>query len=337
MKLIADNKIPHITELFSNNSDVTFVQGEEISRIHLQDATILLTRTVTTINAALLSNTSIQFVGTATTGIDHVDTEWLANNNILFANAAGANSTAVADYVFCCIAALKNHGHLNKKKLTAGIIGCGRIGHLVATLLKNNGFDIICYDPLREEKSDFYFASLEELMSESDLITLHTPLTYTGQHPTFHMINDALIKKIKKNAVLINTARGGVIDQSALLKTNTIILCLDVWENEPDISLELLHKVAIGTPHIAGYSARAKYRATQMIYEQAADFFGWHKIISAENKAGAHHTIDFPAALAHYNPLTHTEYFRRAFNNTLDTKAVFIDARKNYPLREELL
>lgn len=345
LKLIVDDKIPYITDFFTSHDDIIYLPGEKITQADLRDADILLTRTVTTVDAALLSNTAVKFVGTATTGTDHVDVKWLLDNNIAFATAAGANSQAVAEYIICCIAALKKRGKLQSHPV-AGIIGCGRIGRMVATILQALGFEVLCYDPLLTEQPHFNFVSLEQLISTADLISIHTPLTKTGLHPTFHMIDQAMLQKMKPNTVLINTARGGVIDQHALLHTNHLTLCLDVWEHEPHISLELLHKAFIGTPHIAGYSLQAKYRATQMMYESAAQFFHWpqtstQKSMTSNEPLSAFLKSDWSEkALAIYNPLTHTAQFREAFQgqiNPENIKQIFIAERKQYPLRESFI
>ncbi len=337
MKLVVDDKIPHISSFFTQCDDVVYLPGEQISNHDLRDADALITRTVTKINAPLLDNTAVKFVGTTTTGTDHIDIPWLAKNNITLATAAGANSQAVAEYVLCCLAALYKKDLLHHKKV-AGIIGCGRIGRIVANIFQTLGFEVICYDPLLTEKCHFNFVSLDTVLSESDIISIHTPLTKIGSHPTFHFINDDTIKKIKPDAILINTARGEVIDQHALLQTKNMILCLDVWENEPHICLELLHKVLIGTPHIAGYSLDAKYCATQMIYERAAEFFGWSKIIPKKNKP-SNGLLSFlksdwiNKALSNYDPLTHTEQLRKVLTRCDDIAKTFITARANYPLR----
>lgn len=325
--------------------EIVYLPGEMITHADLQDADILLTRTVTNINAALLENTAVQFVGTATTGTDHIDEKWLLKNNITLATAAGANSQAVAEYVICCIAALKKQGKLPAHHV-AGIIGCGRIGRIVASILQTVGFEVRCYDPLLTEKCDFNLVSLDSVICESDFISIHTPLTKTGLYPTFHMIDQTQLKKMKPNAILCNTARGSVIDHAALSRTNNLTLCLDVWENEPTISLELLHKVIIGTPHIAGYSIQAKYRATQMVYESAAHFFGWAKKIVPENITSRESLSAFfksewiEKALSIYNPLMHTQQLREAFQNVTNAekiKSVFIAERKKYPLRDSFV
>ena len=341
MKLVADDKIPYIPDFFTHCDEVIYLPGEMIAQADLQDADILLTRTVTNVNALLLENTAVKFVGTATTGTDHIDESWLAENNITLATAAGANSTAVAEYVICCITALKKHRQLQQHRV-AGIIGCGRIGRMVATILQTLGFEVICYDPLLTEKLNFNFVSLETLIRKSDLISIHTPFTKTGLHPTFHLLNDDLLQQIKSGTILINTARGGVIDQAALLRTKNLILCLDVWENEPHISIELLHKVFIGTPHIAGYSAQAKYRATEMMYESAAAFFGWPKKSVRNNIGSTESLLTFlkshweETALSIYDPVAHTQQFRAVFQDQTDAEKIknyFIAERKKYPLR----
>jgi len=322
VKLIVDDKIPYIADFFGQYGDIVYLPGEKISHADLQDADILLIRTVTQINEALLKNTSVQFVGTVTTGTDHIDIDWLSKNNITLATAAGANSEAVAEYVTRCVDALKI-----PQQIVAGIIGCGRIGRIVATHFQRRGCEVLCYDPLLTEQSSFHFTSLEKLISESDLISLHVPLTKNGLYPTFHLLNEKLIKKMKSNIILLNTSRGAVIDQAALLQENNMTLCLDVWEDEPHISLELLNKVTIGTPHIAGYSIQAKYHATKMIYDAAATLFGWPAIAIRSH---------FQKNDAIYDPIAHTQQFRAAFQQCQskeEIEKIFIRERKNYPLR----
>lgn len=327
MKLVVDDKIPHISAFFAACNDIIYLPGEVIQQSDLINVDLLLVRTVTHVDEKLLKNTSIKWVGTATTGTDHIDTEWLSKNHIAFADAAGANANAVLDYVLACVKGLKNHNYLSKKNVVAGIIGCGRIGRLVANALKAQEFQVICYDPLLTEKLDFNFVNLETLLHESDFITLHTPLTKTGIHPTYHLIDKLQLNQMQPNTVLLNCARGAVINQQALLQNKNIILCLDVWENEPCISLELLNKVTIGTPHIAGYSNYAKFRATQMMHESAAQFFGWPL---------SNYTISISDSISPYDPIAHTAQFRAAFANQTDPeiiKKIFIAERKGYSLR----
>ncbi len=329
MKLITDDKIPDVSAFFTHCDEIIYLPGEQIQRTDLIDADLLLVRTVTHVDEKLLQNTTVKWVGTATTGTDHIDTQWLSKNHIVFADAAGANANAVLDYVLSCVMGLKNQRYLAEKNGIAGIIGCGRIGRLVAKTLKTLGFQVLCYDPLLTDKPDFDFVELETLLRESHFITLHTPLTKTGSHPTYHLINQQQLSWVQPNTVLLNCSRGAVINQTALLNTKNIFICLDVWENEPHISMDLLQKVIIGTPHIAGYSIQAKFRATQMMYESAASFFGWPP---------SHHTLAIQHTPSTYDPFVHTQQFRTAFHDQIDPemiKKIFIEERKRYALRDE--
>lgn len=340
MKLIADAEIPGI-QAFSNTCDeMVLVPHEAITAPILKDADILLVRTVTPVNENLLKKSRVRFVGTASAGTDHIDHAFLKSSGIVFAHAAGCNTVAVAEYVLSCLATLQKKNRLEKK--IAGIIGFGKIGNLISRWLKQLGFKILYYDPFVLDQSDFCRVSLDTVLSESDFISIHTPLTVNGTYPTFHLLNAPLLKKIKSGAILINTARGAVIDESALLEKKEITLCLDVWENEPNINLNLLNQVAIGTPHIAGYSLEAKQRATNMLYHQAAIFFGWEKLNCAETKKTEKMFLKNPSwdeiALQSFDPLAYTESFRQcmqAARTQQEIKNAFLSARKNFPWRRE--
>lgn len=331
LKLIADNQIPGVTDYFAPYASVIQLPGDVITRQHLQNADILLTRTITSVQSSLLTDTNVCFVGSVTTGTDHIDTEWLAKKQITLSTAAGANSRAVAEYVIGCIAALKKEGLMNTHRPVAGIVGCGRIGRIVATLLQFLGFEILCNDPLLIDKPNFTFVTLSELLASSDVITLHTPLTTTGLHPTYHLLNHARLQSIKPNAVLINTARGPVIDTAALQHNRHIIACLDVFEDEPHINADLLNQLFIGTPHIAGYSARAKIRATEMVYLDAAVQFGWPIHLSSDQQPiqqtiSADHLTWEDIVLSIINPIVETKHLR---------EKTFAHCRQHYSLRRE--
>lgn len=304
-------------------------RADELSPEMIVQADMLLVRSTTRVHANLLRNTAVQFVGTATTGVDHIDIKWLKSNAIAFADTAGANATAVADYVRLCIDALKQHGKLHQKNCV-GIIGCGRIGSLLAHYFQQLGFTVLCYDPLLQNKPSFQFVSLPELISASDIISIHTPLTLQGDHPTYHLFNHDYICAMKQGAILINTARGGVVDENALAKRRDILYCVDVWENEPSIHLNTLHNAFIATPHIAGYTVEAKFNATKMLYLAAKKHFCWnHDAISIE---AAIQKIAF----CEYDPYAHTQSFRHAFfacQSNDDIKNIFNRERNNYALR----
>lgn len=327
MKLVVDDKIPHIHAFFDSCDVITALPGDAITTHDLKDADALIVRTVTPVSESLLANTSVTFVGTASTGTDHIDLHYLQKNNIVFAHAAGANAPAVADYVAACINALQQQNKL-QKNATVGVMGCGRIGRLVAAHGESLGFQVICYDPLLTEKPAFHFVSFDTLIAASDFITLHVPLTKTGLYSTFHMIHEKTLRAMKHEVILMNTSRGSVIDQAALLHAKTGTFCLDVWENEPAISLDVLNKAFIATPHIAGYSADAKFRATEMLYQQAADFFGWKKIsVNTNITHGRSIQCD---------PLAQTQAFKAAFkgvNDVATIQKIFTEQRKSYALR----
>lgn len=328
-KLVVDDKIPYVSYFFSHCDEIRSYRADELSSETVAQADILLVRTTTRVHADLLRNTAVRFVGTATTGVDHINTEWLKSNAIAFADAAGANATAVADYVRLCVDALKQSGKLHQKNCV-GIIGCGRIGSLLAHYFEQLGFTVLCYDPLRQNKSTFRFVSLSELISASDIISIHTPLTFHGDYPTYHLLNNDYIKNMKRDAILINTARGGVVDENALMKRRDILYCVDVWENEPIININTLNTAFIATPHIAGYSLEAKFNATKMLYFAAKKHFQWEN-----NPIAMEHEVE-QIPFCEYDPHAHTQTFRRAFlacQSKEDIKNIFNRERNNYSLR----
>lgn len=330
MKIVVDNKIPHIEEFFAPFAEITLINGEDINPSHIKNADALLVRTATHVNDKLLSGSLVSFVGSATAGTDHLDINHLNRHNITWAHTPGANATAVAEYVLCCIAAMQQHHYL-KKKFRAGVIGVGKVGSIVANLLQQMGCEILLNDPPRlDAEPHFASAPLTEF-SDLDLICLHTPLTYDGNHPSHHLINTNLLKQLKPGCIILNAGRGAVIDTTALLKASHVISCLDVWENEPHIDLKMLEQATIATPHIAGYSLQAKHQATQMIWQAAANHFGWDSM-KLKSKTAATITLDLQhwqqQCLRCYDPIKHTMEFKQTKN--------FSDMRARYPFRESL-
>lgn len=333
-KLIIDEQIPFVSNFFSNVAELVFFPNKNITQANLKNADGLLIRTVTHADKNLLENTSIRFLGTTATGTDHIDQDYLKQAKIQFADAAGCNANAVQEYVLSCINDCIAQSLLKKTNAVIGIIGLGRIGGLIASTLKKRGFEILYYDPFVLNQTDFNSVPLKQLIAESDLVSLHTPLICSGSHPTFHLLHADLLRQIKTHAILMNTARGPVIDQNALLKIKNIYLCLDVWETEPAIHLDLLNKVTIGTPHIAGYSFDAKYRATEMIYHQAAHFFNWKN----NKKIALKHRDDLELISSDFHPIAYTKIFKEKFDgikNQNQIKNIFIRERQNFPLRRE--
>ncbi|MDX1900515.1 MAG: 4-phosphoerythronate dehydrogenase [Gammaproteobacteria bacterium] len=263
MKIVADENITLLGHYFGQLGTVIQKPGRAISHEDILDADILLVRSVTPVNAALLQGSSVKFVGSVTTGIDHLDTEWLNQAGIHWASAKGCNANAVVEYIICTVAALQKEGFLQNSLLRAGIIGAGRIGNAVAEKLKYLNFEIIFCDPFRTDIEQTPF----EKISDCDLISFHTPLTMTDHYPTYHMVDREFLARQKKDCILLNTARGAVINSHDLkYYGRECIWCLDVWENEPTIDFSILESALIATPHIAGYSVQAKNRGTEMIF-----------------------------------------------------------------------
>ncbi len=279
IKVICDENITYAEEAFSGLGNLVLLPGRKIKNTHLLDADILIVRSVTNVNEELLKNSSVKFVGTATIGTDHLDKKYLEDSGIKYASAPGCNSFAVAEWVITSILFLINRFNLSPK--TATVIGHGNIGSKVAPLITSLGIDVKIVDPPKAELENINnFYLLDEVLN-SDIITFHTPMIKNGKYPTYHLMNIERLSSLKNDTILINTSRGAVVDNSALLdildKTK-LFTAFDVWENEPNINLELLEKINIATPHIAGYSLEGKVNGTKMIYDELYSY------LSIENK-----------------------------------------------------
>lgn len=277
MKIVADQRIPYVKDYFQAYGDLVLIPGRTISHDDVSDADILLVRSITEVNKTLLQNSKVGFVGSVTAGKDHIDLEYLNTQSIAWSIAAGFNAPPVADYVISTIAALKRKKILLKKNPKIALIGVGHIGTEVAKRLAAIPCELVYCDPLRAQtEKDFPHTALEDI-ADVDLISLHVPLTKDGEFATQHMINAAFLQRQLPTCILINTSRGKVIDTEALQAHGKhMSWCFDVWEHEPNINLEMLQQVLLGTPHIAGYSVQSKIRGTKMIYQAACQ----RKVIS---------------------------------------------------------
>ena len=276
MKIIVDENIPQGKEAFDGFGEIILSNGRQITNEVLKDADILIIRSITQVNEQLLKNSKIRFVGTATIGTDHVDKEYLAKKDICFADAAGCNAFSVAEYVIC---AINQYLIKNGKKfsdISIGVIGYGNVGTKVVSFAKAMGMDVIINDPPLERQTDQKIFSPLDKALEADVVTFHVPLNKTGIDKTYHLLNETNINQIKSGAMLINSSRGPVVKNDILLKRlkeqADLFSVLDVWENEPQLNIELLNKVDIGTPHIAGYSYEGKINGTKIIYDKLCEF-----------------------------------------------------------------
>jgi erythronate-4-phosphate dehydrogenase len=277
MLTVVDENMPFATEAFSTLGKVRSLPGRKIQRSDVVGADILAVRSVTRVDESLLAGSGVRFVGTATIGTDHVDTAWLEQAGIGFSAAPGCNAVSVAEYLVAALFVLAERLNLRLENKSLGIIGVGNVGSRVLSRAKILGMRVVPNDPpLADKTGDTLYCPLEEAL-DSDIITLHVPLTRQGLYPTHHLVNHDLLERVKPGAVLINTSRGPVV-KSRALKTaldsgRLSAAVLDVWENEPEIDLELMHKTAVGTPHIAGYSFDGKVNGTTMIYRAACRYF----------------------------------------------------------------
>ncbi|WP_413693300.1 4-phosphoerythronate dehydrogenase [Psychromonas sp. KJ10-2] len=271
MKIYIDENMPHGRSFFESFGEVITFSGRDVTAQQIQDADILLVRSITKVNESLLAlNKQIQFVGTATIGTDHIDIEYLQSRNIAFSSAPGCNKISVADYVLSALLVMIEQGQLSLLTQNVAIVGAGNTGTAVYDCLTAIGINCLLYDPPLQLAGDpREFCTFEQVLT-ADVISLHVPKTLIGEHKTFHLFNQSVLEKLNSQQILINACRGEVIDNKALLalaiKGNIPRLVLDVWENEPNIDKALLPYVALATPHIAGYSLDGRARGTEMLY-----------------------------------------------------------------------
>jgi erythronate-4-phosphate dehydrogenase len=278
IRIIADDKIPFLKGALESFAEVVYLPGKEITRDVIDGADALLIRTRTKCTEGLLKGTSVKFIGTATIGFDHIDTQFCENNGIKWTNAPGCNSSSVQQYIAAAMLKIASDFRFDLKDKTIGIVGVGNVGSKVEHFARTMGMEVILNDPprARKEASD-NFHSLKTILFESDIITVHVPLIVVGDDYTYNLFNDKNFKKMKNGAWYLNTSRGEVTKTSSLKKTLASGklggAVLDVWENEPDIDLELMSKAFIATPHIAGYSTDGKANGTAMVVRSLCEYF----------------------------------------------------------------
>ncbi len=278
MKILADENIPYVQQVFGKMGNVRCMSGRAMSRADLADAEVLLVRSITKVNESLLEGTPVRFVGTATIGTDHVDEAYLASRQITFVSAAGSNSNSVSEYVVTAMLLLAERFGFTLEGRSLGIIGVGNVGSKVEKKARALGLKVLPNDPpLQRKTGDTRFVSLSEAL-QADFVTLHVPLTKQGPDATHYLLREENLSALRPDAILLNSSRGAVVKNAALkdyLKAGKLqAAVLDVWENEPQIDVELLERVAIATPHIAGYSLDGKVNGTVMLYEGLCRFLG---------------------------------------------------------------
>ncbi|HCY00295.1 MAG TPA: erythronate-4-phosphate dehydrogenase [Bacteroidales bacterium] len=339
MRIVADKDIPYLNGVFEAYSyKVEYLKGNEIGEIQIKDADILIIRTRTICNKELLENSRVSVIATASIGTDHIDLEYCNTKGIKVISAPGCNAGAVTQWVLSAIFSLLNKGeYADLSSITLGIVGVGNIGQRLTESAQTLGFNILQCDPPREEKEGCnHFVSLNQIASQSDIVSLHVPLTFKDRYKTQHMVNHEVLSKLKPNAILLNSSRGGVIDENALLNqlaTKNLLIGLDVWENEPHPNAQLLQKVHIATPHIAGYSLEGKVNATRMVVESLSKHFGLNinsvKLGTKDIKEMHEISID---KFMQNNMLDYNKLFNRVYSIVNDSKEL-----KKYPEKFELI
>jgi len=354
MKIIADANIPFVAECFSSIGEVKVIGGREITPRIVSDADVLLVRSITPVGADLLTGSKVRFVATATIGFDHIDVDFLRRNNIGFASAPGSNANSAAEYIIAGLLEIGQKYDIDLEDKSIGIIGVGNVGGRVAKKCGSLGMRIYLNDPpLQRQTGEAKYLPLKELF-DCDFITFHTPLTFEGVDNTYHLADEKFFKSLKERCVFFNASRGGVVDSKALkapIRSGRLrAVVLDVWENEPNIDLELLEIVDIGTPHIAGYSLDGKIAGMIMIYKAACKYFGLEAELDIEDflpepaipklridpNADNEQAMLANAVQKIYDIREDDVRLRRILEKSVEKRGEFFDSlRKNYPIRRE--
>lgn len=340
MNIVADQNMPRVIELFGGYGTVTLLPGRYITPEDVRDADVLLVRSTTQVDESLLAGSRVAFVGSATIGVDHVDTAWLARQGIVFASAPGCNARAVVEYDLAALAVVAP----DWRERRIGVVGCGNVGSRVLAQLRALGVDCVGYDPLLSRDSDELAAHLVSFQSllECDILCLHTPLTREGPFPTWHLFNQAVLERLKPGTVLLNAGRGAVVDNTALRQRlegrHDLRVVLDVWEGEPEIDQALLQKVDIATPHIAGYSLAGRERGTEMVL---AAFLAWQGLSPMSETEKRHplllHAVATlnEAILSAYPIMADHDAMVTALASRESTAVAFDELRRHYRQRRE--
>ena len=352
--IVADENIPYAAEAFGELGEVRTLPGRSMDTGSVRDAELLLVRSVTEVNDRLIEGRRVRFVGTATIGTDHVDEPALAERGIRFVSAPGSNADSVAEYVVAALLVLAERRRIELAGRSIGIIGVGNVGSRVEARCRALGMKPVLNDPPLERKTnDRRYRPLDELF-DCDVISLHVPLERGGSDPSWHLADRSFLMRMRSDGILINTARGAVVCNEALLHTlksgRPGDAVLDVWEGEPDIHLDLLEHTALATPHIAGYSFDGKVRATEMLYRAACEFLRveptWdaasvlpppeHPELCLDADSDTTENLVRQAVLTVY-PIERDDAALRAIRRQPESeRAAFFDRlRKEYPVRRE--
>ncbi|MBD3616132.1 MAG: 4-phosphoerythronate dehydrogenase [Gracilimonas sp.] len=342
--ILADQNLHKIEELVPPHVHLSLYNPTD-GLPDLKQADALLIRTVTHLNPETVPNLpdKLKFIGTGSSGTDHIDNEYFESHGITLADANGCNARAVAEYVMTALLLWKEDRQPAKPFGKVGVIGVGKAGSAVVNLLQNFGIECVQYDPPREKRDpDFTSASMKEVLN-CEILTFHVPLNKKGEHPTFHWLNEQKLEG-RHFKLIINAARGGVIDELALMKFYTkgfvADYVLDVWEAEPDFNTKVANHAFIATPHIAGYSEQSKINATKIICDELAAFFDLEPAIPKYKNVSrtidfAHIKYDLSKVLNRLHPIKEYDAALRDLFERPDKKVLFRNLRNEWPYRFE--
>ncbi|TJX13901.1 3-phosphoglycerate dehydrogenase [Tissierella creatinini] len=287
-----DNKAIDIFKEKNFEIDTNHYEIEDLKKV-IVDYDILIVRSATKVKKDLIDaakGSKLKLIIRAGVGLDNIDVKYANSNDITVKNTPNSSSNSVAELVLGHMFGLARHivlsnltmrqGQWNKSKYTGielsgktlGIIGFGRIGKALAGKASALGMNIVYYDRFKNENESYTFMSLNELLVNSDFITLHVSAT---DRP---LIGKEEIDMMKNGVVIINTARGGVIDEEALLnglnENKVGGAGIDVFEEEPSLNAELINhpKVSV-TPHIGAATFEAQERIGEEVVEIVLDFY----------------------------------------------------------------
>lgn len=354
MLIVADENIPLLDSFFEGFGEIRRVPGRSIDRATVEAADVLLVRSVTNVDRDLLEGSNVRFVGTCTIGTDHLDLDYFQQAGITWSSAPGCNARGVVDYVLGSLLTLAEIEGVELAERTYGVVGAGEVGGRLVKVLQGLGWKVLVCDPPRQAAEGGDFVSLEQIIGQCDVISLHTPLSNDAEHSTWHLFDENRLNQLKPGAWLINASRGPVVDNAALrevlLAREDLQAVLDVWEGEPSVDIGLAELCVIATPHIAGYSLDGKQRGTAQIYQAFCQFLGQPAQVSLDELLPApwlaqvhlNASCDPAWALAMvcrgvYDPRRDDADFRRSLVvSGAEQRTAFDLLRKHYPERREI-
>jgi len=336
LNILADATLPDVATLFKTPFKLTWYDQDDHVPALIADQTILLCRSTLKVTADLLKNTAIQCVATASSGTDHIDTDYLRSHGIALIDAKGSNAQAVTDYVIASAAYLQQQGYLHGMR--AGVVGAGEVGSRVAHRLKTVGFDVVVFDPLKAQHDSQFISCAFEALTQCHLVCVHANLHETSPYPSKNLFDLQALQQLRPDVCLINASRGGIVNENALLALRQpIVYCTDVYCNEPNIEPRIVDYATLCTPHIAGHSIEAKQYAVIQVSEQLHRHYGLVMPVHSKQRrdstdfdrmlnANWQHTV-----LGYYNPCVETQLLKSA----QDKRQAFLLQRQAHQFRHD--